>query len=156
MILLTALEPESRVPSDISQISCGRRRRWTAEARNSLQNKGLYQTVLAGTFILTTPETYEIAGTCPTDSRTTEGRTVQTMDDTNKLVNRGHRRRTQFVIRGHYDNQVCSRISLLSSTQGRGRRWNGLLWDMGRSVPGSSRSTPRRLTEVIEHDIWVC
>ena len=49
--------------------------------------KGKYQNVLAGTFIFTkemttrtTPETYGIAGTCPTDSRT-EGRTVWTMDN---------------------------------------------------------------------------
>ena len=49
--------------------------------------KGIDQNVLAGTFILTqemttrtTPETYRIVGTCPTDSRT-EGRTVRIMDD---------------------------------------------------------------------------
>ena len=50
-------------------------------------DKGIDQNVLAGTFIFTqekttrtTPETYGIAGTCPTDSPT-EGRNVRIMDD---------------------------------------------------------------------------
>ena len=49
--------------------------------------KRIYKNALAGTFIFTQEmtartkqETYGIAGTCPTDSRT-EGRTVRIMDD---------------------------------------------------------------------------
>ena len=37
MILLTAPESESRVESDVRQLSCERTIRWTAEARSSLQ-----------------------------------------------------------------------------------------------------------------------
>ena len=67
----------------------------------------------------TLPETYGIAGTCPT-GWPAEGRPVQTAEalilstrdaaEEPIFVNREHRRSTIFVNRRHYDVQVCDKI----------------------------------------------
>ena len=76
----------ARTPSRIGYTPAKLRTDETVDHGSAEQTIEINQNVLAGTFILTeeittrtTPETYGIAGTCPTDSRT-EGRTVRVMD----------------------------------------------------------------------------